>query len=164
MTATLECQTNTRWQAQIFGFILKLSFSTNLFVASEDNSPSVSEPDPCDPGLSLHFHNPTDIIEHMELVSSLVWKPAITSLLASCYRSICLLILNSCAKWNLDFADQAQVVWWGMFLVVSAGAESGSLIVVSVGGRCGFFYFIDSFWRVIFTFNWCILFWFLATP
>lgn len=35
MAAILECQINTEWQAQIFGFLLKLGFQQPLFVASK---------------------------------------------------------------------------------------------------------------------------------
>ena len=59
MAAILECQINTKWQAQIFGFVLKPGVSTTLFVASKDNSLSVSEPDPgLWAGPSLLYLNP----------------------------------------------------------------------------------------------------------
>jgi hypothetical protein len=107
-TATLKCQVNIKWQAQIFGFILKLGFSTTLFVASKDNGLSVSEPDPWDPGLSLPCHNQMEFTRQTQLVSPLVWKQAISPLLVHCCRNICLLKLKTSGIWNLELADQVQ--------------------------------------------------------
>lgn len=100
MTAILECQINTKWQAQIVGFILKLGFSTTPFVASKDNGRSVSEPD-AGPRSIASLAAPQPSSPHKQGECPLwVWKQAISPGLAAA--------LEGLVYWNWERAGQAQ--------------------------------------------------------
>ena len=107
MAAILECQINTEWQSQIFGFLLKLGFSTTLFVASKDNGLSVSEPDAGTLSRAFSAAPLPSLLYGWGECPRWVWEQAIFPLLGHCCRRICLLKLKRSGIWNLEFADQA---------------------------------------------------------